>query len=134
MEDLNVVIAGAAGEGIQTVGAVLAETVSAQGYAVLTWQEYESRIRGGQNSFSIRIGEEPRNAPLLEADILLPLNEGALEKYRPLLKKEGVLLAEDSLIREKTSLEPIISQQKRVTAWLKTAARGYVHGNFLHEW
>ena len=30
MRDLNVVIAGAAGEGIQTVGAVLAETVSAQ--------------------------------------------------------------------------------------------------------
>ena len=34
MEDLNVVIAGAAGEGIQTVGEVLAETISGHGYAV----------------------------------------------------------------------------------------------------
>ena len=48
MEDLNVVIAGAAGEGIQTVGAVLTATILAQGYAVFAWQEYESRIRGGQ--------------------------------------------------------------------------------------
>lgn len=94
MEDLNVVIAGAAGEGVQTVGVLLAETVSVQGYAVFTWQEYESRIRGGQNSFSVRIGQKPRNAPLEEADILLCLNQGALEKYESLVKKNGVLLAE----------------------------------------
>jgi 2-oxoglutarate ferredoxin oxidoreductase subunit alpha len=92
MEDLNVVIAGAAGEGVQTVGAVLANAISAQGYAVFSWQEFESRIRGGQNSYSIRIGEEVRNAPLVEADILLALNEGAVDKYGPLLKKDGVLL------------------------------------------
>ena len=57
MKDFNVVISGAAGEGVQTIGDVLADTVSAHGYAVFTWQEYESRIRGGQNSYSIRIGE-----------------------------------------------------------------------------
>lgn len=94
MEDLNVVIAGAAGEGIQTVGAVLTATILAQGYAVFAWQEYESRIRGGQNSYSIRIGEEPQNSPLLEADILLCLNKGAVSKYEPLLKRDGILLAE----------------------------------------
>jgi 2-oxoglutarate ferredoxin oxidoreductase subunit alpha len=93
MEDLNVVIAGAAGEGVQTIGAILGNAVSAQGYAVFSWQEFESRIRGGQNSYSIRISEEVRNAPLLEADILLALNEGAADKYGPLLKKGGVLLA-----------------------------------------
>jgi 2-oxoglutarate ferredoxin oxidoreductase subunit alpha len=59
MEDLNVVIAGAAGEGVQTVGQVLAETIAGHGYAVFAWQEFESRIRGGQNRFSIRISEEP---------------------------------------------------------------------------
>ena len=126
MEDLNVVIAGAAGEGIQTVGAVLAETVSAQGYAVLTWQEYESRIRGGQNSFSIRIGEEPRNAPLLEADILLPLNEGALEKYRPLLKQEGILLA-DKEAEERTIAVPfanIAEEELDNTLYANTVAVG----------
>lgn len=34
MVDINVVIAGATGEGVQTIGDVLAETVSAHGYAV----------------------------------------------------------------------------------------------------
>ncbi len=95
MEDLNVVIAGAAGEGIQTVGEILAKTLTAQGYAVFTWKEYESRIRGGQNSYSIRVGEEPKNAPLRYADILLAMNEAAVKKYRGLLKEEGVLIAQN---------------------------------------
>ncbi len=94
MEDLNVVIAGAAGQGVQTIGDILAQTAAAQGYAVFNWKEYESRIRGGQNSYSIRISETPRNAPLMEADVLLALNEGAIKKYGPLLKKGGTLLAE----------------------------------------
>lgn len=97
MEDINVIIAGAAGEGVQTVGDVLAETISAQGYAVFAWKEYESRIRGGQNSYSIRIGENPRNAPLTGADVLLCLNKGAVEKYEPLIKQGGILLAQEDV-------------------------------------
>jgi 2-oxoglutarate ferredoxin oxidoreductase subunit alpha len=97
MEDLNVVIAGAAGEGVQTIGAALGDAVSAQGYAVFSWQEFESRIRGGQNSYSTRISEEIRNAPLVEADVLLALNEGAVRKYGPLLREGGVLLAPKKL-------------------------------------
>jgi 2-oxoglutarate ferredoxin oxidoreductase subunit alpha len=93
VEDINVVIAGAAGEGVQTVGEILARTVSAQGYAVFSWQEYESRIRGGQNSYSIRIGGHPQNAPLLRADVLLALNEGAVKKYASLLKENGILIS-----------------------------------------
>jgi len=107
MQDMNVVIAGAAGEGVQTVGDILAHTISAQGYAAFTWQEYESRIRGGQNSYSIRIGEKPQNAPLLPADVLLALNEGAVKKYEPLLKEEGTLLAQNQL-RERMIAIPFV--------------------------
>jgi len=94
MEDLNVIIAGAAGEGVQTVGEVLADTLVSQGYAVFTWKEYESRIRGGQNSYSIRVSEEPRNAPLFQADILLGLNDGAVKKYRERAREDGVVVAQ----------------------------------------
>jgi len=96
MEDINVVIAGSAGEGVQTIGDILAEVVSAQGYAVFSWKEYESRIRGGQNSYSIRIGENPKNAPLTGADVLLCLNKGAVKKYKPLIKEGGILVAQEA--------------------------------------
>jgi len=100
MDDINVVIAGAAGEGVQTIGDLLSETVSAQGYAVFSWKEYESRIRGGQNSYSVRIGERAKNAPIIGADVLLCLNRGAVEKYESLVRQGGILLAEEKLRKE----------------------------------
>jgi 2-oxoglutarate ferredoxin oxidoreductase subunit alpha len=93
MVDLNVVIAGAAGEGVQTVGEVLARAIAGHGYAVFAWQEFESRIRGGQNSYSIRITEKPANAPAMRADILLALNDGAAMKYGRLIQPDGILIA-----------------------------------------
>ena len=66
MDDINVVIAGAAGEGVQTIGDMLANVAAVQGYPVFSWKEYESRIKGGSNSYSIRIGEKPINAPLMK--------------------------------------------------------------------
>lgn len=93
VEDLNVVIAGAAGEGIETLGLVLAGTVASLGYHVFTWQEYESRIRGGHNSYCIRISERPKNAPVEAADILLALNKGAANKYERLLNQDGIIVS-----------------------------------------
>ena len=103
MADLNVVIAGAAGEGVQTIGDVFAETIMGHGYAVFAWQEFESRIRGGQNSYSIQISEKPHNAPHMHADILMALNQGALNKYEQQIKEEGILVA------QQTTRQPMIT-------------------------
>ena len=93
MKDINIVLAGAAGEGVQTIGEILGHAFSGQGSAVFSWQEFESRIRGGQNSYTLRVSEKPGNAPQQAADILLAMNRGALAKYKPLLKKDGILIA-----------------------------------------
>jgi 2-oxoglutarate/2-oxoacid ferredoxin oxidoreductase subunit alpha len=93
VEDLNVIIAGAAGEGIETIGLVLAGTLASLGYHVFTWQEYESRIRGGHNSYCIRISERPKNAPVEGADILLALNKGAANKYERFLNQDGIIVS-----------------------------------------
>ena len=92
MKDIHVVIGGAAGEGVQTIGDVLAKTVMLQGYSTFSWKEYESRIRGGLNSYSVRIGRAPGNAPLERAHILLALNPGASKKYSAMLHQDGVLI------------------------------------------
>jgi len=93
--DLAVVIAGSAGEGVQTIGEAFARSVLRLGYSVFTTQEYESRIRGGHSNYRVRITEAPRNAPRPDADLLLSLNDRALEHYRSLLRPGGLLLAEE---------------------------------------
>ena len=94
MNDLNLVIAGAAGEGAQTIGEIVARGFLEHGYAVFSHQEYESRIRGGRSSYRIRVSTTMRNAPRHRADLLLALNEDVLFHYRPLLKEGGILLSE----------------------------------------
>lgn len=114
MEDLNVIIAGSAGEGVQTVGAVFSETVLAQGYAVFSWQEYESRIRGGQNSYTVRISEKYPNSPRMDADILLALNDGAARKYRSRLKPDGVLIAPSERWEKMISIDFVQTASKEL--------------------
>jgi 2-oxoglutarate ferredoxin oxidoreductase subunit alpha len=130
MENINLVIAGAAGEGVQTIGDILAHTISAQGYAVFAWQEYESRIRGGQNSYSIRIADKCQNAPRIPADVLLALNEGAVKKYEPLLKEGGMLLAQ-SQVREQMIAIPFVeiaNEELGNKLYANTIAAGAVVG------
>ena len=94
MIDINLVVAGAAGQGIQTIGHILAQTASKAGYSVFSWKEYESRIRGGSNSYRIRVGEKSVNAPLVQADIFMALDKTSKAKYLPLLKSDGILVDE----------------------------------------
>jgi len=130
MEDLNVVIAGAAGEGVQTVGDILAGAISSQGYAVFAWQEYESRIRGGRNSYSIRIGEDIQNAPLMRADVLLALNQGVVKKYQPLLKEGGTLIAPKQLEERMIAIAfaEIAKEEFKNKIYANTIAVGVVAG------
>jgi 2-oxoglutarate/2-oxoacid ferredoxin oxidoreductase subunit alpha len=90
--DFSVLIAGAAGEGIQTIGAVAAQTILSHGYPVFASQEFESRIRGGFSGYRLRIGGS--NAPREDVDILLALNPEAKEHYRETLREGGLIISE----------------------------------------
>ena len=91
--DRNIFVTGAAGEGIQTIGDVVARCFLTQGYPVFASQEFESRIRGGNSSVRIRVAEEPRNAPREDADVLLALNPVAREHYADGLRSDGLLIS-----------------------------------------
>ena len=51
--DLNVLIGGEAGQGLATVGNLLARSLVRSGYFIVVDQSYQSRIRGGHNTFAI---------------------------------------------------------------------------------
>ena len=45
--DLNFMVGGEAGQGVQSVGLLLAKTLSRGGYHIFADQDYESRTEGG---------------------------------------------------------------------------------------
>ncbi|MFC2078364.1 2-oxoacid:acceptor oxidoreductase subunit alpha [Candidatus Bipolaricaulota bacterium] len=92
MNDLSIFIVGSAGEGIQTIGDVVARALLRSGVSVFTSKEYESRIRGGNSSYRIRASGP--NAPRHDADVILALNSTAAAHYENTASSDCLALGE----------------------------------------
>ena len=99
-ESVSIVLCGQAGQGIQTVEYLLTRIFKLAGYNVFATKEYMSRIRGGMNSTSIRIGSGPVRAAVSSIDILVPLNSGSLRHVEHNISARTVILADKEMIGE----------------------------------
>ncbi|MFC1604654.1 2-oxoacid:acceptor oxidoreductase family protein [Planctomycetota bacterium] len=98
--DISIVLCGQAGQGIQTVEHLLTRIFKLDGYNVFATKEYMSRIRGGMNSTSIRIGSGPVRSAVSRIDILVPLNKGALQHVEHNISARTIILADKEIIGE----------------------------------
>ncbi|XLQ20505.1 MAG: 2-oxoacid:acceptor oxidoreductase subunit alpha [Candidatus Moraniibacteriota bacterium] len=73
-DDFSLVIAGQAGQGIQSVSHILTHVLKREGYHVFATKEYMSRVRGGMNSTTIRISSKKRDAYKSSIDLFVPLD------------------------------------------------------------
>lgn len=89
---VNFLVGGEAGQGVQTVGFVLAKVMSRGGLHVFADQDYESRIRGGHNFFRVRAGDTPVGALSEKVDILIALNKETLDLHRSEVRTGGLAL------------------------------------------
>lgn len=96
MPDLNIVIAGAAGQGVQSAAGILGKALMGLGLHVYSTQDYQSRIRGGHNFMRIRCSEHPLAAAVKRIDYLLALNAESLHIHLPDLVDEGIAFCLDT--------------------------------------
>ena len=92
--DINIRITGGAGQGVHTAGALISRMAVAAGYHFHATQDYMSRIRGGRNSYSVRMMDVPARAGRADADILLALDPGHLPNFLPGLHPNGLALSD----------------------------------------
>ena len=90
--ELNLLVGGEAGQGIQTIGFVLGKTMSRGGLHVFADQDYESRIRGGHNFFRVRVKDEPVKSQTEKLDILIALNKETVDRHHSELKANGIII------------------------------------------
>lgn len=100
-DSLSIVLAGEAGQGIQTVEYILTRVLKLSGYNVFASKEYMSRIRGGTNSTEIRISSRRVSSFLDRIDILIPLSKGALQHVKKRVSTETIILGEREIIGSK---------------------------------
>jgi len=68
---MNILTGGEAGQGLVTIGQLLGKVLVRSGYFIVVTQSYQSRIRGGHNTFAIRVKVDEVNGPVEAVDLLI---------------------------------------------------------------
>ena len=97
-------IAGSAGQGVESSGAGFAQALAEGGLHIFGLQDYMSRIRGGLNSFQVRVHEQPLFTHEDAIHILLPLNEKALAAYRDEVVQGGAIIYDEGFDVDRRSI------------------------------
>ncbi|MFN3347163.1 MAG: 2-oxoacid:acceptor oxidoreductase family protein, partial [Candidatus Bipolaricaulaceae bacterium] len=88
-------LAGAAGQGVQSLGEILARSAFRSGLFVHGELSYHSRIRGGENAFTLRIADRPVYATRKDADLLVVLSPEMWRAYGGRLRPGAWVVAEE---------------------------------------
>ena len=95
---ITINVAGAAGQGMQTIGFLLAKIFIRSGLHVFAVQDNESRIRGGHNFFSLRVSQKPVMAMTKAFDLLVALNQHALNAHQNQLSDKTMVIVDTAVV------------------------------------
>lgn len=94
---LNILVGGAAGQGMETVAQLLGRGLVRQGFGVLSQRDYMSRIRGGHNFSRLCLGEKTPWSATPEVHILVALNQETYQLHRGEITQEGRIVYDPGL-------------------------------------
>jgi 2-oxoglutarate/2-oxoacid ferredoxin oxidoreductase subunit alpha len=96
--DMALVLAGEAGQGIQTIESMLTLLAKRNSYHVFATKEYMSRVRGGCNSTEIRIARRPVSARVDRIDVLVALSADAVPHLEGRIGDGTLILGEKETV------------------------------------
>ena len=101
MEKNRFLLSGSGGQGVITMGILLAESAALhQGLEAIQSQSYGPEARGGATRCDVLIDRVPIAFPkVLEANVLVCLTQEALNKYLQFLRPGGLLLTDCTLVK-----------------------------------
>jgi 2-oxoglutarate ferredoxin oxidoreductase subunit alpha len=94
---MNILIGGEAGQGLVTIGQLLGKALVRSGYFIGVTQGYQSRIRGGHNTFAIRVGVDEVDGPEEAVDLLVALDMNTATLHRKDLLPDGLIVLDAAL-------------------------------------
>lgn len=118
-------IGGEAGFGIMTTGLIFSKIFSKKGYNVLDSNEYPSLVRGGHNTYTVRVSTDKTYSLVKDIDILIALNTETINRHLEEMTYGGYILHESpeeelEKIREKRKdIKYISIPYKRLISELK---------------
>jgi|SRR3989339_551608 len=94
ISEISLVIAGEAGQGVQSIEVTLVNVIKQSGCNVFATKEYMSRVRGGINSTQIRVSKRRRASYVEKTDIFIPLEKQAIDRLSDRIQKNTMIIGE----------------------------------------
>lgn len=131
----TIIVAGAAGEGINTVEWFVERILKKVGYEIFSYKNYMSRVRGGYNYSTIVISDAPVFSIEDQADYFVALNQVAYANAKNQLKPGGLCLVETNQVETSEDLTfdlKEISKSKNAFSMAAVGALLHVFGCEKH--
>jgi len=96
----NILIGGAAGQGMDTISDFLEKILKLKGYNVFSNKDYMSRVRGGHNFIQVRFGDEPVYSHSPKLDFIFALDKNTLDIHLKRLSTEGIAIVDEGIDSE----------------------------------
>lgn len=98
--DYNILIGGAAGQGMDTLAAILERILKRKGFEVFTIRDYMSRVRGGHNFIQIRFSDKELSSHRDGLDGIIALNDETIGIHIGRLTEKGFVLCDEEIKHE----------------------------------
>ena len=121
---LNILIGGEAGQGLVTVGQILAKSLVRSGYRIVVTQDYQSRIRGGHNTYIIRVNDKEIHAPRETIDLIVAFNKETIELHKDMLVLNGRIIADEKIQVQNEAIIKVPFDKLSEPRYLNIAALG----------
>lgn len=104
----EVIISGFGGQGALFAGQLLTYAGMDQGYQVTWIPSYGPEMRGGTAHCTVILSDDPIGSPIIRnPTVVIVMNPPSMEKYDPLVKSGGVLVANSTLVRQRSERNDI---------------------------
>jgi 2-oxoglutarate ferredoxin oxidoreductase subunit alpha len=97
VNDLNLMVAGPQGSGINFTSDTFAKVMTREGYYVFTNAELFSTIKGEHSYFRVRVSKDVIRSYSERVDILIPLDARSVILHKRELSPEGAIISEENL-------------------------------------
>lgn len=98
-DEIEILIGGKAGEGINRAGQVIAEVLSAAGYNIFMVFDHPSLIKGGHNFSIVRASKKSAGGIKEKADILLALDKNTVNIHKKRLSPDSVIILNSDKVK-----------------------------------
>ena len=96
-KDLNLMVAGPQGSGINFTSDTFAKVMARQGYYVYTNAELFSTIKGDHSYFRVRVSDQKIESYSERVDILIPLDAKSVIIHKGEVSEDGMIISEEKV-------------------------------------